>query len=227
MKALRKAPLIRLGAWLMGGYLGFALRTTRWTSDEGHRAEEVWGSPGGAILCLWHSNVPISAVSWPHDRGQEMRILISQSADGEFIAQTMARLGFGSIRGSTAKNPSKSKGGATAFRALLRWIKDGGAVAITPDGPRGPNRIMGEGPLLLARLTGAPILLCGLACKPGFRLKTWDRTAFPVPLGRGVIAWDGPVSIPRDADDTALEAARADLERRLTAVTLRAEAALA
>jgi lysophospholipid acyltransferase (LPLAT)-like uncharacterized protein len=226
MKALRSPGFIRFAAGVMSAYLRFAHRTTRWTWDGVEKAEQVWARPGGAILCLWHYNVPLSAVCWPPGRGQEMRVLISQSADGEFIAQTMQRLGFGSIRGSTAKNKdqTKTKGGAAAFRALLRWIKDGGAVAITPDGPRGPAQVMGDGPVLLAGLTGAPIILCGLATKPGFRLKTWDRTAFPVPFGRGVIAWDGPVHVPKGSDAAALETARAALEQRLRAVTARAEA---
>lgn len=229
MRPLRNPWFIRLAAWLVAGYLRFALGTLRWTWDGRERVETVWAQPGGAVLCLWHYNIPLSAACWPPGPRQEVRVLISQSADGEFIAQTMKRLGFGSIRGSSAKakGRDKDKGGAAAFRELLRWVKGGGAAAITPDGPRGPAQVMGEGPVLLAGMSGAPVILCALACKPGFRLGTWDRTFFPLPFGRGVVAWDGPVRIDKRSDAEGLEAARAELERRLNAVTARAEALLA
>ena len=124
----------------------------------------------------------------------------------------MARLGFPAIRGSSTKawDKAKPKGGAGAFREVLRWLSRGGGVAITPDGPRGPSERMAEGAPLLAKMSGAPVLLVGLACRPALRLGTWDRAILPIPFGRGVVVWAGPFEIAGDADRGAVEAARVD-----------------
>lgn len=145
--------------------------------------------------------------------------MISLSADGAFVAEAVARLGFPAIRGGGGK--ASAKGGASAFREALRWLKGGGGVAVTPDGPRGPAGGMTEGPPLLARASGAPVLLVGLACRPCLRLAAWDRHVVPLPFGRGLIVWDGPLAAARDASPEAL---RDDWRARLQAVTDRAEA---
>jgi lysophospholipid acyltransferase (LPLAT)-like uncharacterized protein len=82
---------------------------------------------------------------------------------------------------------------------------------------------MGEGIASLARATGAPVLLVGLACEPCRRLKTWDRTLIPLPFARAAMVWDGPLIAPRDADPAVLAD---EWSARLNAVSERAHALL-
>lgn len=224
-RPLRSPAVQRAAAWLLAAYLRGALNTIRWRWIDREIAETVWDRGGGVLVCFWHSRIALSPACWPLDRAQEPRALVSLSPDGEFIARAVERLGFPAIRGSSAKksDPAKAKGGAGAFRDVLRWVRGGGGVAITPDGPRGPAETMGEGTPTLARVSGAPTLLVGLACRPAIRLNSWDRAVLPIPFGRGVIAFDGP--LPPPTGDLA-ETGRAWGER-LSAVTARAEAALA
>lgn len=225
MRPLR-SPLIQdVLAWLLAGWLKLCLSTIRWRQENLGGAEAVWAGGGGAIVCFWHSRIALAPACWPLDRAQPPRALISLSADGEFIARAVARLGFPAIRGSSAKKsaPDKAKGGAAAFRDVLRWIRAGGGVAITPDGPRGPAETMAEGAVMLARASGAPVLLVGLACRPAIRLGGWDQGWLPLPFGRGVIVWDGPI---RWAEGDDPEAVRAAWAARLSAATRRAEALL-
>lgn len=226
MRPLR-SPLIQSAlAWLLAGWLRLCLSTIRWRHENLAGAERVWASDGGAIVCFWHSRIALAPACWPLDRAQPPRALISLSADGEFIARAVGRLGFPAIRGSSSKKsaPDKAKGGAAAFRDVLRWIRGGGGVAITPDGPRGPAETMAEGAVMLARASGAPVLLVGLACRPALRLGGWDNGLLPLPFGRGAIVWDGPIAW---SDQDAPEAVRADWAARLSAATARAEALLA
>nr|QQZ49867.1 DUF374 domain-containing protein [Phenylobacterium glaciei] len=94
--------------------------------------------------------------------------LVSPSADGEFFAQAMAHNGFPSIRASSAKKGDSAKARAVvaAFREAMAWVKGGGVLIVTPDGPRGPNEVMAPGALQIAKRTGAPVLLVGLAASP-------------------------------------------------------------
>ncbi len=148
--------------------------------------------------------------------------MISLSADGAFVARAMEALGFPAIRGGAGK--ASAKGGASAFRETLRWLRSGGGVAITPDGPRGPIGAMTDGPPLLAKASGAPVLLVGLACRPCARMNSWDRHAVPLPFGRGAIVWAGPFHAPRDADAAAVERLREGWRAALADATDRAEA---
>lgn len=227
MKQLVRASWVQQAlAAAFSGYLRFVFSTLKWTREGHETAQSAWAKGGGVILCFWHARIPLSPCSWELEKGaQDMRALISRSADGEFIALTMERIGFPAIRGSRKKlsNPAKEKGGGEALREMVRWVKGGGGVAITPDGPHGPPVVMGEGTPVLAKMTGAPVLLVGLACKPCIRLPSWDQTVLPLPFGRAAMVWDGPLEIGRD-EDNALVAA--DWTARLNAVTDRAEALL-
>jgi hypothetical protein len=53
-------------------------------------------------------------------------------------------------------------------------------------------------------------------------LNNWDRTTVNLPFGRGAGVAAEPLTVPRDADDAAIEEARQLLEARLNAATQRA-----
>ena len=229
MRPLRSPCVIWLLSAIFAGYSKLVFKTLRMTVEGAEQAEAVWKqgreTGAGAILCFWHSRIPMSPLSWPQDLAvrQDMRALISRSNDGEFIARTVEKLGFPAIRGSSAKKTdlAKNKHGEQAFRDMVKWVKDGGGVAITPDGPRGPAEHMEKGTPSLARVTGAPVIFVGLAAKPCIRLGSWDNTMVPLPFAKAAMVWDGPTGAGRGDDPDHLAEAWAD---RLSAVTRRAEA---
>jgi lysophospholipid acyltransferase (LPLAT)-like uncharacterized protein len=223
---LRSRPVQHLMATLIAAWLRLCRDTLRWTVEGQDKAQAVWDSEGGAIFCVWHATGPLGPACWPQGPGrQEMRCLISRSSDGEFMALTMNKIGYPAIRGSSQKasDKAKNKSGERAFRDMVRWVKDGGAVSITPDGPRGPVEVMQPGAPTLARMTGAPVILCGLSSKPQIRVGSWDRTIIPLPFARAAMVWDGPYHAGRDDD---LEALAGEWGARLSAASRRAEAIL-
>lgn len=227
MRPLRSPLVIKILSSIFAGYSKLVFMTLRMTVEGQDKAEVVWAlgrtKGTGAILCFWHSRIPMSPLSWPQSPArQDMRALISLSNDGEFIARTVEKLGFPSIRGSSAKKTdlAKNKHGEQAFRDMVKWVKDGGGIAITPDGPRGPAEHMEKGTPSLARVTGAPVIFVGLAAKPCIRLGSWDATLIPLPFARAAMVWDGPTGAGRGDDPDALVEDWAD---RLSAVTRRAE----
>ncbi len=80
-------------------------------------------------------------------------MLISEHRDGEIIARIAERLGYRTVRGST------SRGAARALLGRRACIEQGGELAVTPDGPRGParSRSRRESPIVAQR-TGAPVI---------------------------------------------------------------------
>ncbi len=195
--------------------------TIRWTIEGREHAETVWSQGGGVICAFWHSRIGLAPASWDFSRAQPVKAMISLSRDGEFIAKAVARLGFPAVRGSSANKDKAeaAKGGSRALRDGLKHLKTG-ALAITPDGPRGPAGVMAEGMPLMARMSGAPVLLIGASCSPAIRLNSWDRAVLPLPFSKGAIVYD-LVRLPDGADVADVVGPWTD---RLTAVEARADA---
>jgi lysophospholipid acyltransferase (LPLAT)-like uncharacterized protein len=221
MRPLRNPVIQAILAWLLAGWMRFCFATIRWTHENEGVAEQVWADGGGVLCAFWHSRIGLSPACWPLDRAQPAKALISLSPDGQFIARAVARQGFPAIRGSSSNKDKadRAKGGAQALRDGLRQLKVG-ALAITPDGPRGPVREMAEGLPLLAKLSKAPVLFIGMSCRPAIRLSSWDRAVLPLPFGRGAIVWD----TDHYPDGVELADVAADWSARLTAVEARADA---
>jgi lysophospholipid acyltransferase (LPLAT)-like uncharacterized protein len=149
-------------------------------------------------------------------------MLVSMSADGEFVARACKHLGLAVIRGSRPnhKKKDRDKGGAAALKEVSRLLGSGGAVCITPDGPRGPRQRASLGAIRIAQRARSPILVYALASAPSRQLKSWDRFMVPLPFGRGAIVFDGPYDMPRDMDAEEL---RRTLEDRMNEAQAKAE----
>ena len=191
MRPLRNPVIQSVLAWILAAWLRLCYATIRWEQRNREVAEAVWTQGGGVLCVFWHSRIALGPACWPFDRGQPVKGLISLSPDGEFLARAVARLGIPAVRGSSANKDKadRAKGGTQALRDGLRQLKAGG-LAITPDGPRGPVRVMAEGLPLMAKLSKAPVLFIGLSCNPAIRLNSWDKAVIPLPFGRGAIVWD-------------------------------------
>lgn len=221
MRPLRNPVIQATLAHTLAGWMWFCAGTTRWTYEGREQVEQVWDDGGAVICAFWHSRIALCPSAWDLTRGQPLKALISLSTDGQFIARAVGLLGFPAIRGSSANKDKAdaAKGGSRALRDGLKQLKVG-AVALTPDGPRGPARVMAEGLPLMARMSGAPVLLIGMSCKPAIRLNSWDRAVLPLPFGRGAVVYDR-VKYPEGAD---LADVAALWSERLTAVEARADA---
>ena len=221
MRPLRIPAVQAALSFILAQWMRFCIATIRWTHENQTVAEDVWARGGGVLCAFWHARISLAPASWPLDRAQPAKALISLSADGQFIAKAVALQGFPAIRGSSSNKDKadRDKGGAQALRAGLRQLKDG-ALAITPDGPRGPARQMAEGLPMMAKISKVPTLFIGMSCNPAIRLNSWDRAVIPLPFGRGAIVWD--VADYPTGDD--LDHVRLDWAERLNAVEARADA---
>jgi lysophospholipid acyltransferase (LPLAT)-like uncharacterized protein len=143
-------------------------------------------------------------------------VLVSRHRDGRFIGAVVRRFRLEMVHASTRR------GGATGLRVLLRVLRGGDMVVITPDGPRGPARRAAPGVAQLAAVSGLPVLPCAARTLNGRVLRrSWDRMRLPLPFGRGVFVLGAPVAVAREA---ALDAALPAIEAALTAACDAADA---
>lgn len=227
-KLLRSNGVQAFLGWVLGTYLKLILRTVRWRHENLACVEPVLADDTrGAIALFWHGRIPLCLATAPQWWKKRTRCLISPSADGEFIARALEMSGFPAIRVSSAKkgDAAKARAAVAAIREATAWVKGGGALVVTPDGPRGPNEVIAAGSLQIARRSGQPVYLMGIAASPATQMQsTWDKVMWAAPFGRGAVVWEGPLHVPADADETAIAALIEDWSARLSSATRRAEA---
>jgi lysophospholipid acyltransferase (LPLAT)-like uncharacterized protein len=178
---------------------------------------KVIGAPADyskTIICGWHGRTFAFA---NHFRGKGLWVIISQSRDGEMQARIFGKLGFNIIRGSTGR------GGVRALVESIRVLKDGGTMAMTPDGPRGPNGIVQEGVMAMAQKSGAALLPGAFSCRPRWVFRSWDKYTVPWPFAKGVILFSDPIFVPKAATEEEVETLRAKLESEMHRLEAEAE----
>jgi lysophospholipid acyltransferase (LPLAT)-like uncharacterized protein len=223
---LRSGAVQALLGWSLGVYIRIILATVRWRHENLACVEPVLSGEAGAIALFWHGRIPLCLATAPQWWRKNTKAMISQSADGQFIATALEMAGFPAIRISSAKkgDAQKARQAVAAIREAVAHVAAGGALVVTPDGPRGPNELIAAGSLQIARRSGQPIFLMGIAASPAAQMNTWDKIMWAMPFGRGSVVWDGPLYVPKDADDARVEALVVDWSARLSAATRRAEA---
>ncbi len=171
--------------------------------------ERVREGGRGWLMALWHGRMLLGMAQ---HRGDDYHVLVSPSDDGEIAVHFLHANGYRTLRGSTNKAPAR------AMRNMLAVLREGGAVVITPDGPRGPRHSMNPGLAWLARATGYPIVPCGFAADRAWRVHSWDGLTIPKPRARVAVAYGEPLAVPRETDEQGVrEAAEALRERMLEA----------
>jgi hypothetical protein len=174
------------------------------------------------IPVYWHQHQLFCVRHLLQQRGAGLRLgfLISPSVDGEIGAMIVRNLGGVVIRGSSSHT------GARALRDYYQALAhEGVSPAITPDGPRGPPWKFKPGAVLLAQMSGRPMIPLSYAASSAWKIK-WDRFVIPKPLSRIVVAVGEPVYVPKGLNAAGLERLQDDMERRLQGLFRAAEAAL-
>jgi lysophospholipid acyltransferase (LPLAT)-like uncharacterized protein len=211
LRRLTRHPTFQAcAAHLLGLYLALVYRTTRWRLLGGEHIDAAFAAHGTVIAAFWHENLPVMPQLWR--LGQERaglgtgHVLVSRHRDGRFIGAVVNRFDL------TMVHASSSKGGAAGLLALMRLLRGGAFVGITPDGPRGPRRQAAPGVAQLAAMSGKPVLPVAGRSSRGIRLRSWDRMVIPLPFGRGVLVVGAPILVPRDGVEAALPAIAASLD---------------
>ncbi|TWI18920.1 lysophospholipid acyltransferase family protein [Mesorhizobium tianshanense] len=175
------------------------------------------------IIALWHGQHLLTPAYYP--KGRQLVAMVSRSADAELNALMLQRFGIEAVRGSGGRENSKhlDKGGAKALLALKKSLAAGKNVAMIADIPHGTPRDAGLGIVLLARLSGRPILPAAITTSRRKVLeRSWDKTTINLPFGRSSIVVGAPVFVPADADEAEMERKRQEVTAALNAATVEA-----
>jgi lysophospholipid acyltransferase (LPLAT)-like uncharacterized protein len=175
------------------------------------------------LPCYWHQHQLFGArfLLLMQQQGKlRVGFLISPSVDGELGAMMVRRLGGYVIRGSSSHT------GALAlkdyFQALMR---EKVSPIITPDGPRGPAFVFKPGAILLAQMSGRPMLPMAYAASRA-RMISWDKLVIPMPFSRIAIGIGPAVAVPKETDAQGMQRLQQEMGQQLRSCFEAARAAL-
>ena len=195
--------------------IAWYMRLTYWTSRWDVRGRENLPT-GGAIYVFWHGRILMMPCVWK--KPASMHVLVSPHRDGTISNGVLKNLGFSTIRGTSSNASSLN-----ALRHILRVLKSGNNIAITPDGPRGPREQIHSRVIDIAKNTGAQIVPMSFSSTRYRFLSSWDRFLFALPFGKGMIIYDRPLQVPADISETEVRAYEKLLVDRLNLITLEAD----
>ncbi|MFZ0953652.1 MAG: lysophospholipid acyltransferase family protein [Candidatus Sulfotelmatobacter sp.] len=204
--------IIAAGYWFIG-LIGPTLRVCV-SREEG--AEKTLDERP-LITSFWHACIIPATYLF---RNCGIRVMSSNSYDGEYMGRIIHKFGFVAVKGSSSRN---------AVRALLglrRALQEGWAVAFSIDGPRGPRHKVKPGPVALARSSGVPMSMFHIAVESAWVLNTWDRLIIPKPFSRVLLRLGKLIPVPPDASDEDLERYHQELQDSLDRVCEFSEANL-
>jgi lysophospholipid acyltransferase (LPLAT)-like uncharacterized protein len=214
-RLLRSDAVRRVACWLIHLYIRLVFATGRWTIEGAEIPRQMRRDGKPFILAFWHGRLLMIPMAW--QRLAPMHMLISGHRDGRIIADAVRYFDVDSIAGSS------NAGGSAALRAMVRHIRDGDCVGITPDGPNGPAMRATSGIVAAARLARAPVIPVTYATRQRRILATWDRFHLPFPFSRGIYLWGEPITVPAELDEAGIEQWRRLVEERMIGQTAEAD----
>jgi lysophospholipid acyltransferase (LPLAT)-like uncharacterized protein len=212
MKAERTQAIL---SWVLMMYIRLVFAASRIERHIEPAALPYMNGEANAIFAFWHGRMMMMLPFRP--RGRNMHVLSTAHRDGQLSSRIVRLFGNYTIYGSS------SHGGMSAVREMLRALKNGDNISITPEGPRGPMQVVQKGVIAIAKLSGKPVLPVTFSAVRHKRFNSWDSLMMALPFGRIVFAAAAPIFVARDADDAAEEIARETIERVMNALVKKAD----
>ena len=219
MLSYKKILRTKLGysiiCWIGAKYIKFVSITNKWSFINKKYVENLWKKNESFILCFWHGRLLMMPLSW--NKKKKINVLISSHPDGQLLSKTVEHFNIETIVGSS------SKGGSEAVRNIIKSLKSGVSIGMTPDGPRGPRMKINSAIIKIASLTGHKIVPLSYSVKKKIFLNSWDKFLVALPFGKGCFIWGKPIKIKKNISTNEDLKLSKRLENNLLKLTRKAD----
>ena len=143
------------------------------------------------VVVTWHGKL-LGLMEYL--RNKDFYVLASQSKDGDLITSVAKNFGYSFFRGSS------NRGGKNAMKEMRAFFSNNphGKIAITPDGPTGPERKAKPGAFLLAKDSGRPIVPIIVDIKKSWKFKNWHTFYIGKPFSKMKVVIGKPLCFDKN-----------------------------
>jgi len=203
-------------------YLFLVFKTSKKNFIGFENLDKLIVNKDGIVFAMWHNRlmmIPFIArrIKKKYNK-HNLMTLASRHGDGKIVGKVMERFGMISILGSTKDKKNSSRGiEFSSLRKIIDGLKNGYALGMTPDGPRGPNQKINGELLNIVKLTNSKLIVISYSCSNFITVnKSWDKFKIPLPFSKLVFYVDDKCfEIPHDIDDNAKRILHDEIENRI------------
>jgi lysophospholipid acyltransferase (LPLAT)-like uncharacterized protein len=186
------------------------IRAYSWTFRLHIENEKPWleylQTGGRVLLCGWHQMFFAAIRHFKTYAAYHPALMISQSKDGDIVAEIAEKSGWHAVRGSSSRD------GGRALNEMIAHLKQSGLAAHVVDGPKGPAGIIKAGAVSLARATGAVVVPVYATSDRAWYFNSWDRFMLPKPFARVNLRFGEMLDLTSGVSDTDFEMQRRRLQ---------------
>ena len=184
--------LITFQATLAKWLLLLIYNTNRWDIRGSENFEIALNNKKSVIISTWHGQL---LTPFMHLAKKKHYGLAGLNRDGELISKVGNKLGWKILRGSS------SKGGSRIFIEIVRILRQPSTlIGITPDGPRGPEKIPKAGIIKAAQKTGAIIIPVSSISTRNWKFVNWHTFFLEKPFGKIYLKYGKPITFEIEDD---------------------------
>jgi lysophospholipid acyltransferase (LPLAT)-like uncharacterized protein len=172
------------------------------------------------MICSWHNTIMIMPLLMFEIKKiknrKEINSLASKHGDGKIVGKIMNKFGFINIAGSSNRDNKKGRGiNINDLKKIIKNLKKGYSLAITPDGPRGPKYKINSHIVNIARLSGSKILPSSCGISRCIRLNSWDNFIFPLPFSKIYFYFDKKITIDKKIKEEGIKQQNLEIEKKI------------
>ncbi|MGV6888600.1 lysophospholipid acyltransferase family protein [Rhodophyticola sp. SM2404] len=193
-------------AGLFAKWSGFVRATSHVEEDGWDAVAAALEAHGAIIIVCWHQRLMMTPYMFDLEKAP-CRSLTSNARAGRLVGWVHRHFGY-----ETMPMP-KGVLGAAEMRTVLKGLKQGISIGISPDGPRGPARKAKLTPIQWARVSQVPVVNFTFSAKRFVTWPTWDSLMFPLPFTRLALTWRiWDAEVPERMSDAEAQAMAQALE---------------
>ena len=189
LKSIKSGFLNFLGNLFIKTSITLLCKSLKINIENNDAVERLIGNNKNFVVAFWHGTM---LVPWFIQDKKNIAALVSQSKDGNLLAKLLEHWNYKVVRGSS------SSGGESALENIIDLIKQNYSIAITPDGPRGPQYKFKAGAVVAAKKSQVPLVLVGIGYKNKKILKSWDKFEIPYFFSKANVIFSEPFLISGD-----------------------------
>lgn len=191
-KKIKQRVLRFLGNHFLYGAISVLCKTVKLNIKNSESVDELIASGKNFVFAFWHGTM---LIPWYLQRENNFAALVSQSKDGDLLANILTKWNYKVERGSS------HKGGKEALELLMQKVNHNYSVSITPDGPTGPPHELKAGAVIIGQRSSVPLVLCGIGYHKKYVFeKSWDKSQIPKFFSQVNVIYSDPIYIEKDLE---------------------------